>query len=381
MEAGVLVAVRRRAPMLFAATLNQVDLDGGYTGWTPKSFGATLRRQAALHDWKGPLIACLDHGGPWLKDLHRTEGWSFEATMGSVRTSLRACLQAGYKLLHMDATIDLALPPGAPVPVDSVARRTVDLIEYAEMERKRLGLPPVDYEVGTEEVHGGLADEVAFDRFLVGLHRDLEARGLLNAWPCFVVGKVGTDLHTTFFDRATARRLHDRVAPLGSMIKGHYTDWVANPEDYPASGMGGANIGPELTTEEVRALAGLEEMERALALRVPGLERSEFSGTLERAVVVSKRWTKWLRPEERGADFIDLAPERRRWLVETGARYVWAQPVVLAARRRLYGNLSQVMPDPHLAVIERIAKSIDRYIIAFNLSDSLALFGDRLAAE
>ncbi len=61
-------------PMLFAATLNQVDIDGGYTGWTPAAFGredARVCRQARTG--AGPLYPCLDHGGPWLKDRHTLE--------------------------------------------------------------------------------------------------------------------------------------------------------------------------------------------------------------------------------------------------------------------------------------------------------------------
>src|SRR5215218_7029731 len=38
LEAAVQVAAANRTPMLFAATLNQVDRDGGYTGWTAAAF-------------------------------------------------------------------------------------------------------------------------------------------------------------------------------------------------------------------------------------------------------------------------------------------------------------------------------------------------------
>ena len=38
LEAAVKAAAENRCPMLLAATLNQVDRDGGYTGWTPKAF-------------------------------------------------------------------------------------------------------------------------------------------------------------------------------------------------------------------------------------------------------------------------------------------------------------------------------------------------------
>jgi tagatose-1,6-bisphosphate aldolase non-catalytic subunit AgaZ/GatZ len=379
LEAGVLATVRWQAPMLFAATLNQVDLDGGYTGWTPEAFTTTLRQLAARHRCSGPLIACLDHGGPWLKDAQRTESWTLEATTEALCASLRACLQAGYGLLHLDATIDVTLAPEMPVPIERVVQRTADLIRFSEAERGRLGLPPVDYEVGTEEVHGGLADEATFSEFIRLLHEELASSGLLGAWPCYIVGKVGTDLHTTFFDPATARRLHDLVAPYGSLIKGHYTDWVANPADYPASGMGGANVGPELTTEEVRALADLEAQEAALAQRRPGMEVSGFGRALEAAVVASQRWKKWLQPEERGSRFPDLTPARRSWLVETGARYVWTRPEILDARRRLYDNLRPTLGDPHQLVLERVVRAVEHYLIAFNLSDSLPLFAEHPA--
>mgnify|MGYP005858561581 CR=1 FL=1 len=189
---------------------------------------------------------------------------SLDQTMQEVRASLTASLEAGYRLLHIDPTVDRTLPPGAPVPIDTVVARTADLIAHTEAERRRLMLPPVDYEVGTEEVHGGLVDFANFERFITGLRAELAARDLLDAWPCFIVAKVGTDLHTTFFDPETAGRLYDLVAPHGSLVKGHYTDWVENPAAYPETGMGGANVGPEFTAEEVLALADLCAREETL---------------------------------------------------------------------------------------------------------------------
>lgn len=49
LEAAVVVAARTVAPMLFAATLNQVDRDGGYTGWTPEDYVTRLRVLAGNH--------------------------------------------------------------------------------------------------------------------------------------------------------------------------------------------------------------------------------------------------------------------------------------------------------------------------------------------
>ncbi|HUV91049.1 MAG TPA: class II D-tagatose-bisphosphate aldolase, non-catalytic subunit [Anaerolineae bacterium] len=369
LEAAVKVAAVNRMPMLFAATLNQVDRDGGYTGWTPRAFVARMRELATRHGCSAPLYPCLDHGGPWLKDVHTRDRLSLAETLAEVKATLTACLEAGYALLHVDPTVDRTLAPNQPPPIDVVVERTVELIAHAETERMRLGLPPVSYEVGTEEVHGGLVDWDNFDRFLTGLQARLEAAGLAHAWPCFIVGKVGTDLHTTTFDPQSARRLYERVAPLGSLVKGHYTDWVANPADYPATGMGGANVGPEFTATELAALHELCARESNL----PGQSPSGFQEALRTAVLDSNRWQKWLLPDEVGRGFDELVPARQEWLVATGARYMWTDPRVMAARQRLYDHLRSELPDPHGFVVERIAQNVQVYVDAFNLKDSVEI--------
>ncbi len=386
LEAAVKVAAANNLPMLFAATLNQVDRDGGYTGWTPQTFVASIRHYAGKYRWDGPLYPCLDHGGPWLKDLHALANLSYEETMGEVKASLVACLEAGYALLHVDPTVDRTLPPGRPVPIDTVVARTIELIEHAERERERRELPPVSYEVGTEEVHGGLVDRDAFCRFVHSLRAGLAERNLLAAWPCFIVARVGTDLHTTFFDPQSARWLYDVVAPLGSLIKGHYTDWVENPAEYPATGMGGANVGPEFTAEEYLALQELCAKEADMKRSRPHMELSSFMTALEQAVYDSMRWRKWVLPEEYAragqpetaqadaqALWRALTPERRAWLTQTGARYVWTAPQVVAARQQLYHNLAPIIPDPHQVVVERIARCMEKYVLAYHLFDTVTL--------
>jgi len=394
LEAAVKVAAANNAPMLFAATLNQVDREGSYTGWTPDEFTSQIEVFARKYAWDGPLYPCLDHGGPWLKDLHTLAGLSLQQTMDEVKETLVSCIKAGYHLLHVDPTVDHTLPPGEAIAIETVVARTVELIEHAERARARLGLPPISYEVGTEEVHGGLVDYRNFKTFIDSLRQGLADRGLDAAWPCFIVGKVGTDLHTTDFDSETAQRLFDTISPFGSLVKGHYTDWVSNPHDYPNSGMGGANVGPEFTAEEFLALAALcakeEDLMRSRGVSLP----SDFMAMLEQAVYDSGRWQKWLQPgeyqhaasEERWGSgaLVDarhvwdgLTPERRSWLTQTGARYIWTAPPVLAARETLYRNLSRLIPDPHQVVVDRIAQSMEKYVVAFHLFDSLThLEGD-----
>ena len=371
LEAAVQSAALHRSVMLFAATLNQVDRDGGYTGWTPESFVQEMQRRAARINWNGPLYPCLDHGGPWLKDNQAQ--FPYAKTEAEVKESLFACLHAGYALLHIDTTVDRSLPPGMAPAIEVVVDRAVSLIGAVEKERIEHQLPEIAYEVGSDEVHGGLVEFDRFREFLILLKERLDRAGLGEVWPAFLVTQVGTDLHTTRFDGEVAKRLFDLVSPYGSLIKGHYTDWVENPEMYPERGMGGANVGPEFTTVEYLALKELCARESELLAGNPG-KASEFLWHLEHAVLDSGRWKKWLFPEERGLPFEELSKERREWLTQTGARYVWSQPVVRQARIRLYENLRGVISDPHAWVVRKIQQAIDRYIEAFHLTDSASLF-------
>jgi tagatose-1,6-bisphosphate aldolase non-catalytic subunit AgaZ/GatZ len=267
--------------------------------------------------------------------------------------------------------VDRTLARGEPLDVTVVVERTLELMEHAEAERQRLGLSAVAYEVGTEEVAGGLANVESFERFVKLLSEALKKHALANAWPAFVVGKVGTDLHTTFFDPDMAAKLRTIVAPHGSLVKGHYTDWVDNPEAYPASGMGGANVGPEFTAVEAEALRALCDYEATLARSEP-LAPSRFYEALTDAVVESERWRKWLQPDE-PEEFEQLSAERRHWLVTSGARYVWTEQSVVETRSRLYDNLAPILKDPHAWVVDRIAASVEGYVRAFELFGSTRL--------
>ncbi len=366
-RASIRAAKRNNAPIYFAATLNQVDCDGGYTGMTQEQFTRLVRFEAERVNFTGPLIIAIDHGGPWLKDKQRTEKWSVEDAMNGVKKSFEAAVLAGYDLIHVDPTVDINVPKGEIIDIHVVAARTVELIAHTEAFRKAHGLPEISYEVGTEEVHGGLADETTFDTFIQDLKKGLAEVGLSNVWPCFIVGKVGTDLDTTLFDTEVAKRLTAKVRPLGSYIKGHYTDDVDNPQDYPLCGMGAANVGPEFTIGEYRALCELEEMEKQqLALGHVAVP-SNMKAILLEEVHESHRWEKWLHTDEQGLDLRELTPERQDWIVATCCRYIWQQPRPLAARGILYDNLKRVGVDPEEIVLGRIERDMDKYFRAFNL--------------
>jgi len=371
LKAALLAAKRANAPIKFAATLNQVDLGGGYTKWNQRDFVQHALESAQEVEYEGPVIIALDHGGPYLKDIHRIENWPFERAMAAVKESLSACLLAGYDLLHIDATVDPAFEGRASVPMEIVVDRTVELIEHVEHVRADRQAPPISYEVGTEEVGGGITEPEDFKSFLELLKEQLLRHKLPDVWPCFIVGRVGTDLHTTAFSPNIAMKLAEIASTYGSVIKGHYTDYVVNLEAYPASGVGGANVGPEFSDAEYSGLMNLVKMEEILASEGKVTTLSNLDQILKNAVVASRRWEKWRRGYELGRSFDELSSERQSWLVRTGCRYIWTEDKVVEARRKLYQNLMRNGVEAEKLVIEKIVEVMMKYFRAFNLIDSL----------
>lgn len=369
MKAALNSAKRANAPIKFATTLNQVDLEGAYTGLTPKEFVNTIRREAKSINLKSPVIIAIDHGGPWLKDLHRQQNLSIEEAMQMVKKSFEAAIDAGYDLIHVDPTIDITLAKGEIISIEVVVDRTVELIKHCEDYRKAHKLPRLAYEVGTEEVHGGLVDLNVFNTFFDLLKKGLANVGLTDTWPCFVVGKVGTDLHTTEFDPGVAETIVQIAKAYGSVIKGHYSDNVTNPEAYPASGMGGANVGPEFTEREYEGLMELVSLEESLYTMGEIPKLSNVKEVLWDAVIKSNRWKKWLSSDESADDFYTNAPERQEWLVKTGCRYIWQEADVLMARHLLYDNLRHNDIKAEEIVLSHIEKAMDKYYSKFNLID------------
>ena len=368
-RAALRSAKRWNSPIKFAATLNQVDTDRGYTNLNQKEFVNTIKLEAERLNLNVPVIIAVDHGGPWLKDLHAREDWSFDRTLSAVKESFKASVEAGYDLIHVDPTIDITLAAGQHINIETVAAHTIGLVEFTEHFRITGGYPRIAYEVGTEEVHGGLADMETFRKFLGLVKTGLAERSLGYVWPCLVVGKVGTDLHTTTFDPETAKELTRIAHEYGSVIKGHYTDGVSNPEAYPLSGMGAANVGPEFTISEYNGLVELEKLEKLHFAENKIARCSDIGLILHDTVVQSSRWRKWLQPGEESQKFENLSIERQHWLISTGCRYIWQNTEVLAARAQLYYNLESHGILAEEIVLSNIECAMDKYFAAFNLKN------------
>lgn len=283
---------------------------------------------------------------------------------GLEKKSFRAAVLAGYDLIHVDATVDIYQ---RKIRIETVVERTIELISHIEKFRRLRNLGPISYEVGTEEVHGGLANIDTFKKFLSLLKDGLTRIGLKSIWPIFIVAKVGTDIHTITFDESVAKKTVKIARGYGSYIKGHYTDFVSNPEDYPKSGIGTANVGPEFTMLEYNALSELCGIEDELYKKERIACRSKFMEILNNEVLESNRWRKWLLPGEK--NFESLSTKRKEWILKTSSRYIWACSNVRSAQCKLYRNLELNGVDAENWMLMNIERSMDKYFKAFNLID------------
>ena len=370
LKSGLRSAKRYNAPIIFTCTLNQVDLDGGYTTWTQFDFVKLVREEAKKADFDGPIIIASDHYGPWLKDEHTRKQLSYDDTMAGVKQSLEACLDAGFDYLHIDATMCPGLTRAERM--SKVVERTLEMIEYTESLRKDKGLPRITYEVGTEEVAGGISEPELVSMFLGELKEKMTARDLGDAWPSMLVGNIGTNLHTTTFDFEGAKALYKMARRYGLHLKGHYTDYVERLQDYPKVPIRAANVGPRFANAEFDTLRKLADTEAGCA------EPSNISDVLMKAVVDSGRWKKWLQESEARKDFSQLQKDRQLWLLRTGSRYIWMTRPVVGARARLDENLRARDTSAEEEVLKGIDAAMHEFFVPFNLRDSTTAITDEL---
>lgn len=342
-----------RAPLLIAATRNQVDVDGGYTGWTPQALVARIRAICAHLPHAPPVTVCVDHGGPWCKDAEHEAGVSWADAEAATQASIQAALDAGYRYVHIDATND---PHGdSPPRVADMVDRTRALLMWTETYRRAQGMPGITYEVGVEEVAPpAVADpEARLGTFL----RELGAALPDDVAPTFAVGDVGTVFGTGRFDAAHARQVVAQVREQGMLVKAHYSDFVDALDAYPRCGIGGANIGPGLSAVEYESLCELEQLAESIGAT------PTWHDALRTALVESERWRKWV---DHDGPFEALDATTQATLLKTGSRYVWTHPSVEAARATLYEQVGRYR-DADAFVVWRQRRAVMDMLHALNL--------------
>lgn len=344
-EASLRHAQRAGLPfVLFEATCNQVNQDGGYTGMTPADFVAFVHGIAAKVGFDpARIVLGGDHLGP--------NPWTAldpEQAMAKAEVMVAAYVAAGFRKIHLDCSMACAGDP-EPLPEAEIVRRAVRLCQAAEAAWRQAGGEAPVYVIGTEvPVPGGSTEAIeglavttpAAALATIQAHRDaFLAAGLEAAWERVIASVVQPGVE--FDHHQVVDYVPEKAAALsqaiesvpGMVFEAHSTDYqtrnalAALVRDHFAI----LKVGPGLTFALREALWALDAIEREWIAPDARAELRETA--LDRMRAEPKYWQRYYH--SRGQQLtVDL-----NYSLSDRIRYYWPDPAIEASRQRLFANL------------------------------------------
>jgi D-tagatose 6-phosphate 4-epimerase len=257
--------------LLIEATCNQVNQFGGYTGMLPADFVALVHLIATEENLPADrIILGGDHLGP--------NPWKAEpaaSAMAKAEAMVTAYVEAGFRKIHLDASMGCA---GEPSALDdaATAERALRLAKAAEHAARKAGGEMPVYIIGTEVPPPGGAHHViteleptsvAAAQQTIDVHRDLfQQAGMEDAF-LRVIGLVvqpGVEFgneNVVIYDPSKARGLTQLLdREQGLVYEAHSTDYQGRAalRHLVEDGFPILKVGPELTFVLREALYGLD---------------------------------------------------------------------------------------------------------------------------
>ena len=337
------------------STSSQVNQWGGYTGQTPSQFAEfvhTAAQQAGLS--RNRVLLGGDHLGPypWREQ-------AAESAMHHACDLVRACVLAGYKKVHLDASMACADDGRNGPDEKTIAQRAAILCRVAETTFEDLppGSSPLVYVIGTEvPAPGGesqpgapptisSADQV--QRTLDLFRAAFAEQNVSSAWDR-VIGMVvqpGVEFgeNTIFdYDRQKARTLSCALPKHPALVyEAHSTDYqkpkalAEMVEDHFAI----LKVGPWLTFAFREAVFALSTIEREWLSGRSAVRLSQVREALEAAMVRNPSyWRSYYHGSE---DEMRLA---RIYSYSDRCRYYWGDATVQQELAQLRANLDGSPP-------------------------------------
>ncbi len=355
------------AMVLFEATCNQVNQDGGYTGMTPADFVEFVQGIARKVGFDGSRIVLGgDHLGP--------KPWTAldaGAAMAKAEVMVSAYVAAGFRKIHLDCSMSCAGDP-TPLPEAEIVRRAVRLARAAEAahvqaEKDDTGGEPPVYVIGTEvPVPGGATEAIeglavtAPQAALATIeaHRQaFIAAGLAGAWNRVIASVVqpGVEFdHHNVIDygpRAAQALSHAITAVPNMVYEAHSTDYQTRDslralvQDHFAI----LKVGPGLTFAMREALWALDAIDQELT---PVQQQARLRNTvLSRMRQFPKYWERYYHGDGQPLT-VDL-----QYSLSDRVRYYWPDPDIEKARVRLFDNL-RANPPPISLLSQHLPHSL-----------------------
>lgn len=348
-EASMQQAQADGTPLLIEATCNQVNQFGGYTGLQPADFVRFVRGIAAQVGFaENQLIFGGDHLGP--------NPWRHQPAneaMAHARDLLRAYAAAGFRKLHLDASMRCADDPDQ-LSDEVVAARAASLCEAVEAIAPGVAV----YVVGTEvPVPGGATEELdhlqvtslAAARHTLAVHEAaFQALQLHSAWDRVIalVVQPGVEFdHTQVIDYRPEMAIElsaFQKAQQKLVFEAHSTDYqcAAALARLVDDGFAILKVGPGLSFALREALYALELVEREL---IAEPNRSQLRTTVEAEMLA--------HPGDWQSYYSGNAAHQAQMRVfsySDRVRYYWGRPLIADATRRLLTNLETVTISENL---------------------------------
>jgi D-tagatose-1,6-bisphosphate aldolase subunit GatZ/KbaZ len=345
---------RDDAMVLFEATCNQVNQDGGYTGMTPADFVGFVNDIAKQVGFDASRIALGgDHLGP-----NPWTSLDAEAAMAKAEVMVGAYVAAGFRKIHLDCSMSCAGDP-TPLPEAEIVRRAVRLARAAETAHAEVlshhpGSEQPVYVIGTEvPVPGGATEAIEGLQVTspqaalatIEAHRQaFVAAGLESAWSRVIASVVQPgvefDHHNVIdYGPAGAQSLSHAITSVPGMVfEAHSTDYQTRDalhalvRDHFAI----LKVGPGLTFAMREALWALDAIDQEWT---PVDARARLRDTvLARMRDNPKYWERYYHGQGKSLG-IDL-----QYSLSDRVRYYWPDAQIESARVKLFENLRRNPP-------------------------------------
>lgn len=340
LRAAVRRAAKSTRKVLVEATCNQVNHLGGYTGMTPQIFVDSVLAIAGEEGLaSGRIIFGGDHLGPspWRKE-------PAPEAMDKAELMVRAYVKAGFRKIHLDASMGCA---GEPAALDdrTVAERAARLAAAADDEAAKAGLALPLYILGTEVPVPGGADHVLDTveptspeaaRSTIAVHQQVfEAAGLVGAFKRVIAFVVQPGVE--FGSDNVVEYNPDRAVTLAALLNEHPgLVFEAHSTDYQSAGALARlvkdgfpilKVGPGLTFAYREALYALDMIASEL---VEDYGDRPLARAME--VLMLSKPSDWQGHYHGDAAALRL---QRNYSYSDRIRYYWGSPEAVAAVERL----------------------------------------------
>ncbi|WP_206456283.1 D-tagatose-bisphosphate aldolase, class II, non-catalytic subunit [Aurantimonas marina] len=371
------------ATVLIEATCNQVNHQGGYTGMQPADFAALVGRIAEEEGCPAKQIVLGgDHLGP-----NPWRDQPAEAAMAEAEKMVEAYVAAGFRKIHLDASMGCA---GEPVALDddATAKRAVRLAAVAERTAAEQGGEMPRYIIGTEVPPPGGADHALDEitptapeaaRMTIAVHRQHFVDAGLSKVMDRVIGIVvqpGVEFgnhNVIAYDRSKVQSLIRILDDEPRFVfEAHSTDYqgTAPLSELVEDGFPILKVGPELTFVLREALYALDLIASDL---IPDYGDRPLMKAMEEIMLAAPgNWNRHYTGDAATQAML------RHYSLSDRIRYYWASKAAEAAVARLSEHLDgQTVPLPlmrqHLPAATRCAdKPLNvQALLIWRVSESL----------